>query len=86
MYVFTWYFWKDAISRIIRTFCQTLASVLGGSAFSIWTVGWASSLGIALGASLVSFLMCVDRAFAITEVKVISPERAETELKEAPAI
>lgn len=86
MYVFTWHFWKDAISRIIRTFCQTLASVLGGSAFSIWTVGWASSLGIALGASLVSFLMCVDRAFAITEVKVISPERSEIELKEAPAI
>lgn len=82
MYVFTWNFWKDTAARMIRTFCQTLSSVLGGSAFSIWSVGWASSLGIALGASFVSFLMSVDRAFAITEVKVIEPDQSK-ELKEA---
>lgn len=71
MYVFRWLFWRDAISRIIRTFCQTLASALGGSALNIWEAGWTSAVGIALGASFVSFLMCLDRAFAISEVKII---------------
>mgnify|MGYP003607260128 CR=1 FL=1 len=78
MYVFTWNFWRDAISRIVRTFCQTLASTLGGSALNIWQIsGWTSAIGISLGASLVSFLMCVDRAFAITEVKYVEPDQVK---------
>lgn len=87
MYILKWIFWRDAISRIIRTFCQTFASALGGSALNIWNAGWGSAAGIALGASLVSFLMCVDRAFAITEVKIIESAVAATTEKppiEAP--
>ena len=83
MYIFTWDFWKDALSRIIRTFCQTLASVMGGTALNVWTAGWGASVGVALGAALVSFLMCVDRAFARTEIKitevVVGPDQAKTE-------
>lgn len=56
-----WSFWKDAAERTIRTFCQTLAAVLGGSAMNIWTAGWHSALGVAAGSALLSFLMSVDR-------------------------
>lgn len=70
MYVLTKPFWKDAVSRVIRTFCQTLASVMGGTALNIWTASWNASVGVALGASFVSFLMCLDRAFAMSEVKI----------------
>lgn len=70
MYVFTATFWQDASSRIIRTFCQTLASVMGGTAMNIWSASWKASVGVALGASFVSFLMCLDRAFALSEVKI----------------
>lgn len=74
MYVFTWNFWKDAVSRSIRTFCQTLVSVLGVSELNVFSASWGAALGISLGSCFVSFLMCLDRAFAITEVKVIAVE------------
>lgn len=83
MYVLTKLFWKDAVSRIIRTFCQTLASVMGGTAMNIWTASWNASVGVALGASFVSFLMCLDRAFAISEVKIIENVQKEHHI-EAP--
>ena len=84
MYILTWLFWRDALSRIVRTFCQTLASVMGGTALNIWTAGWSSSVGVALGASFVSFLMCLDRAFALSEVKVLAQPPDQQGKVEAP--
>lgn len=87
MYVFTWSFWKDAVSRSVRTFCQTLVSVLGVSELNIFTASWSAALGISLGSSFVAFMMCLDRAFAITEVKVISVENySEKNIAEAPPL
>lgn len=54
-------FWKDALTRGIRTFCQTLLSVLGGSALNVWSVGWHNAFGVAAGSALLSVLMTVDR-------------------------
>lgn len=83
MYILTWEFWKDALSRVIRTFCQTLASVMGGTALNVWTAGWGASVGVALGSALVSFLMCVDRAFARSEIKIteviVQPDQQKVE-------
>lgn len=87
MYVFTWSFWKDASSRSIRTFCQTLVSVLGVSELNVFSASWGAALGISLGSAFVSFMMCLDRAFAITEVKVIAVEnRAEKDIVGAPPL
>ena len=87
MYVFTWSFWKDAVSRSIRTFCQSLVSVLGVSELNVFNASWGAALGISLGSAFVSFMMCLDRAFAITEVKVIAVEnRAEKDIVEAPPL
>lgn len=87
MYVFTWSFWKDAVSRSVRTFCQTLVSVLGVSELNIFTASWGASLGISLGSAFVSFIMCLDRAFAITEVKIITIENHSKEnFAEAPPL
>lgn len=68
--MFTKEFAKDAATRCIRTFCQTLAAVLGGSAMNVWTAGWHSALGVALGSAFLSLLMAVDRLSATTEVAV----------------
>lgn len=76
MHIFSKAFLKDASVRGIRTFCQTLGSVLGGSALNVWTVGWHSAMGVAAGSALISFLMTVDRytAFVDQTATVTSPE------------
>lgn len=65
-----WSFWRDSLERTIRTFCQTLAAVLGGSAMNIWEAGWHSALGVAAGSALLSFLMSVDRLSVTPRVDV----------------
>lgn len=67
MNIFSKAFLKDASVRGIRTFCQTLGSVLGGSALNVWTVGWHSAMGVAAGSALISFLMTVDRYTAFVD-------------------
>ena len=67
MQIFSKAFVKDATIRGIRTFCQTLGSVLGGSALNVWTVGWHSAMGVAAGSALISFLMTVDRYTAFVD-------------------
>jgi hypothetical protein len=58
-------FWKDSTWRAFRTFCQTLAALLGGQAVNILTAPWASMLGVSGTAALVSLLMSVDRERAV---------------------
>lgn len=73
LHIFSKAFLKDAAVRGIRTFCQTLASVLGGSALDVWTVGWHSAMGVAAGSALISFLMTVDRYTAFVDASVDTP-------------
>ena len=61
-----WQFWKDASWRSFRTFCQTLAALLGGQAFTALTAPWSSMLSVALTASLISLFQSIDRGRAVT--------------------
>lgn len=60
-------FWKDASWRSFRTFCQTLAALLGGQTFTALTAPWQSMLSVALTAALISLFQSIDRGRAITE-------------------
>lgn len=59
-------FWLDTSWRAFRTFCQSLAALLGGQAVNLLTAPWSSMLGISAGAALMSVLMSVDRERAVT--------------------
>jgi len=54
-------FWSDAFTRCVRTFCQTLAAALGGSAMNIWNASWHQAVGLAAGSALLAVLMTADR-------------------------
>jgi hypothetical protein len=58
-------FWLDSSWRSFRTFCQTLAALLGAQAVNLFSAPWSSILGTSLGAALVSLLMSVDRERAV---------------------
>lgn len=72
-------FWMDSSWRAFRTFCQTLAAVLGGQTVNVLTTDWHGLLGVSGGAALMSILMSVDR-----ERAVIIPGVAHA--TEAPAL
>lgn len=57
----TFSFWSDALQRSVRTFAQTLLAGFGGNALNIWSANWHQMVGLALGSSLVSILMSIDR-------------------------
>lgn len=61
----------DASWRAFRTFCQTLAAMLGGETVNVLTVDWKGLLGVSVGSALVSLLMSVDRE------RVVTPTAAE---------
>jgi hypothetical protein len=60
--LFTAGWFRDALTRAARSFAQTLAAALGGSALNVWSAGWHQSLGLAAGSALLAVLMAVDRA------------------------
>jgi hypothetical protein len=66
--LFSSVFWRDAVTRAVRSFAQTLAAALGGSALNVWSAGWHQSLGLAAGSALLAVLMAVDRSTATTVV------------------
>jgi hypothetical protein len=61
-------FWSDAFTRCFRTFCQTLAAALGGSALNVWNASWHQSVGLAAGSALLAVLMTADRWTATSTV------------------
>ena len=70
-------FWlgeSGVLVRAVRTFAQTLISVIGVSAASIFTVDWKTALGTAALASLLSVLMSLDRNSETKEHKVVLVE------------
>ena len=60
--MFSQAFWQDAFTRMFRSFAQTLAAALGGSALNVWSAGWHQALGLAAGSAFLAFLMAVDRS------------------------
>lgn len=73
-------FWKDASWRSFRTFCQTLAALLGGQTFTALTAPWQSMLSVAFTASLISLFQSIDRGRSLT---TSGPKPIEV-LEEAP--
>ena len=68
---------KDAATRAARSFAQTLAAALGGSALNVWNAGWHQSLGLAAGSAVLAILMAVDRAtVSVSAPTVQAPAQA----------
>ncbi len=65
-------FWKDAVIRAIRTFCQGLVTLIGTNAVNIVELDWPRMLGIAATMALVSLLTSI--ATGLPETEVISIE------------
>lgn len=73
----------DSTWRAFRTFCQTLAALLGGQAFSIISADWASTLSVSTGAALISLLQSVDRGRATASV---AKAEAAVEVQQTPVL
>ena len=72
-------FWLDATWRAFRSFCQSLAALLGGSAMNLLNAPWVSMLSVSATAALASLLMSIDRSRAVTAVEAgFTPTRHVT--------
>lgn len=52
-------FWKDALIRALRTFCQVLVTLIGTEYVSIIDIDWLGRIEVALTAAIVSILTSV---------------------------
>lgn len=50
-------FWKAAVERALRTIAQVVLAAWGSTVVNAQEVDWGQTLGVALGAGLVSVLM-----------------------------
>ena len=75
--MFTQTFWKSAVERAIRTFCQTLVAVVGASRFDWMSADWQTLLitsGIAAGLSVLTSIAGINigdkgsASVAVTEI------------------
>lgn len=52
-------FWKCALVRAIRTFCQSLVTLIGTEAVNIIDIDWLTILGIAATTAVMSILTSI---------------------------
>ena len=52
-------FWKSAGIRALRTFCQSLVTLIGTDAINIIEIDWLTILGIAATTALMSILTSI---------------------------
>ena len=52
-------FWKCALIRAIRTFCQSLVTLIGTEAVNIIDIDWLTILGISATTAVMSILTSV---------------------------
>lgn len=58
--MFTGSFWKATAERALRTVAQVLLALwLSDDVFNVLSVDWLNSLGVALGAAVISVLMSI---------------------------
>jgi hypothetical protein len=57
--MFTQTFWKSAMERAIRTFCQTLVAVVGASQFDWMSANWQTLIATSAVAAGLSVLTSV---------------------------
>ena len=81
--MFTYGFWQETAQRCVRTFAQTVISLIGVSSFSVWSLDWQNIAGVGLGASFVSLLMSLDRS---TNSTVVEVEKVVEKIVEVPVV
>lgn len=70
-------FWKDAAERAVKTFAQTLVSLLTAAGLtSVLAVDWTLFIGTAALAALISVLTSVASAVGTGDTPTISPASA----------
>lgn len=52
-------FWKSALIRAIRTFCQSLVTLIGTDAINIIDIDWVTITGIAATTAVMSILTSI---------------------------
>lgn len=52
-------FWKSALIRALRTFCQSLVTLIGTDYVNIIDIDWITILGIAATTALMSILTSI---------------------------
>jgi len=79
--MFTGAFWKAAFERAVKTFAQTLASLIVADAASLLTADWVTYLSVSGMAAVVSLLTSVGSGAAtgggpsLTNVEVTGDDR-----------
>lgn len=52
-------FWKSALIRALRTFCQSVVALVGTDAINIVCIDWPTILGISATTALLSILTSI---------------------------
>lgn len=52
-------FWKSALIRALRTFCQSLVTLIGTDAINIVDIEWLTIIGIAATTAVMSILTSI---------------------------
>ena len=52
-------FWKSALIRALRTFCQSLVTLIGTDAINIVNIDWLTIIGIAATTAVMSLLTSI---------------------------
>lgn len=52
-------FWKSALIRALRTFCQSLVALIGTDAINIVNIDWLTIIGIAATTAVMSLLTSI---------------------------
>ena len=84
--MFTRRFWTLTAERMIKTFAQTLASVLVASGVGLFSAGWAAALSAAGMAAVVSVLTSIGsvKIGPADSPSVVSAERVPAPVAPAP--
>lgn len=80
MTLFTTTFWADASERALKTVAQAILSlwIVGDQLFNLVSVDWTQTLGVALGAGVISILT------SIISASVTSSDSASLAVKTVP--
>lgn len=68
-------FWKDALIRAARSFCQSLVTLIGTDAVSIIDIDWLTILGISATYGVISILTSIATGLPETELSKALEDR-----------
>ena len=68
-------FWKDALIRAARSFCQSLVTLIGTDAVSSIDIDWLTILGISATYGVISILTSIATGLPETELSKALEDR-----------